>query len=685
MANNLGSLVVSLGLDAAEFTKGLTKNQYQAQQWARNVETAVESVRTYALGSFAAIGGAIAILNKQANDVSAFQELADKIGDTAQEVASLKAATDLSGVSLDTVASASVKLTAALAKTDDESKGVGAALASIGLEIEAFKKLQPAEQMDKVSEALAGFADGAGKTAVAVQLFGRSGADLIPFFNDLAEVGGRQITLTNEQIRAADEYSKATARLAGEVDTLAKIAAAEASPALQRMVEMLGETLRYSSGAADGVNLLTGALGIARTAMEAIIVVGSDVAFTFKTLGDTIGAYAAVSASLLRGDVAGAKAIGAAYREASEERRKALDRFQGGVLNPVTFGADDQSNAEARRLGLASAPRAISFAGVTAGGGRPSKTSTPKTQDPDASAIKYLESLQRQLEATQELTVVETTLRDIQLGRLGVVSDTQRAALVNTAAEIDASRQFAQIERDFAAAQSDTTAALKLREQAGKRVYESTRTPLESLNAQMADLDKLLADGAIDWDTYSRATLNASDSLFKFAEGQREISVAGEQAGNIFGGWLERAIVDGAKLSDVINGLIKDFVRLAIQKSVIEPAAAGFSTFVGGLFAGGASFDGGGYTGSGPRSGGMDGKGGFLAMLHPQETVVDHTKGQRMGGGVTIINNNDFRGADPGSELRIRQAIKENGMQTEARILSSMNKGGTFARASGRA
>lgn len=41
------------------------------------------------------------------------------------------------------------------------------------------------------------------------------------------------------------------------------------------------------------------------------------------------------------------------------------------------------------------------------------------------------------------------------------------------------------------------------------------------------------------------------------------------------------------------------------------------------------SFDGGGYTGSGSRSGGMDGKGGFLAMMHPNETVIDHTRGQR--------------------------------------------------------
>ncbi len=50
------------------------------------------------------------------------------------------------------------------------------------------------------------------------------------------------------------------------------------------------------------------------------------------------------------------------------------------------------------------------------------------------------------------------------------------------------------------------------------------------------------------------------------------------------------------------------------------------------------SFDGGGFTGSGARSGGMDGKGGFLAMMHPNETVLDHTKGQGNGGGGVTIN-----------------------------------------------
>lgn len=64
----------------------------------------------------------------------------------------------------------------------------------------------------------------------------------------------------------------------------------------------------------------------------------------------------------------------------------------------------------------------------------------------------------------------------------------------------------------------------------------------------------------------------------------------------------------------------------------------GFTSFGGSDFsAGPLSFDGGGYTGYGPRSGGVDGKGGFPAILHPHETVVDHTKGQSIGAPIHLV------------------------------------------------
>jgi len=84
------------------------------------------------------------------------------------------------------------------------------------------------------------------------------------------------------------------------------------------------------------------------------------------------------------------------------------------------------------------------------------------------------------------------------------------------------------------------------------------------------------------------------------------------------------------------------------------------------------SFDGGGFTGSGSRSGGMDGKGGFPAILHPNETVIDHTKGQ--SGGITIINNIDAKGADANVDMKIRAAMQQSSQQTVATIQDLMRR-----------
>ena len=71
---------------------------------------------------------------------------------------------------------------------------------------------------------------------------------------------------------------------------------------------------------------------------------------------------------------------------------------------------------------------------------------------------------------------------------------------------------------------------------------------------------------------------------------------------------------------DLVKSIVADLARIQIRK--------GMTSLFGGFL---GSFDGGGFTGMGARVGGIDGKGGFPAILHPNETVVDHTKGQSMG------------------------------------------------------
>jgi hypothetical protein len=49
-------------------------------------------------------------------------------------------------------------------------------------------------------------------------------------------------------------------------------------------------------------------------------------------------------------------------------------------------------------------------------------------------------------------------------------------------------------------------------------------------------------------------------------------------------------------------------------------------------------FEGGGSTGNGPRIGGLDGRGGFRAILHPRETIIDHDRPGRQSSTPAAIN-----------------------------------------------
>jgi len=74
----------------------------------------------------------------------------------------------------------------------------------------------------------------------------------------------------------------------------------------------------------------------------------------------------------------------------------------------------------------------------------------------------------------------------------------------------------------------------------------------------------------------------------------------------------------------------------------------------------------------GSRSGGIDGRGGFPAILHPNETVIDHTRGQ--GQGITIINNIDASGNQDVDE-KIAIAVTQSSRQTVEQVHNMMRRG----------
>ena len=92
-------------------------------------------------------------------------------------------------------------------------------------------------------------------------------------------------------------------------------------------------------------------------------------------------------------------------------------------------------------------------------------------------------------------------------------------------------------------------------------------------------------------------------------------------------------------------------------------------------------FEGGGYTGNAPRTGGLDGRGGFMAMLHPNETVIDHSRGN--SGGEVVVNQtiNVTTGVQQTVRTEIQTLLPQIAEASKAAVLDARRRGGSFANA----
>ena len=146
------------------------------------------------------------------------------------------------------------------------------------------------------------------------------------------------------------------------------------------------------------------------------------------------------------------------------------------------------------------------------------------------------------------------------------------------------------------------------------------------------------------------------------------------------------AMKDMAK--SVVDSLIKMLVQYYITKPLFDAITGSFggqsssniessANFVGPRLPSG---NGGGFTGYGSRSGGVDGKGGFPAILHPNETVIDHTKGQSSG--VVVQQTiNVTTGVQQTVRAEIVQLMPQIAQAAKGAVADARLRGGNFSKA----
>lgn len=191
----VGSLRVSLAMSAAEFVKGAATATATVERMSKSFRAAAGEILSgwtgITLGVTAVVAGLGVLFNHLVESGDELNKLAQKTGIAVEELSALKFAADLANVELPTLSKGLKTLATDMQEiaSGDKSGGAARALTAMGISVtDSSGKLKGLDQvLGEIADKFATYEDGAAKSALATEIFKKSGTELIPLLD-----GGKQ-------------------------------------------------------------------------------------------------------------------------------------------------------------------------------------------------------------------------------------------------------------------------------------------------------------------------------------------------------------------------------------------------------------------------------------------------------------------------------------------------------------
>ncbi|MBD8632733.1 DUF4214 domain-containing protein [Oxalobacteraceae sp. CFBP 8755] len=201
----------------------------------------------------AAAAGAV-MVGDALNDLADLDGMAQKTGSSVESLSKIQKLAVVFGEDMGGVDAAIVKLSRGMAGLDDDSNKVQKALKTLGVSSRdaAGNLRDPSVVLVDASKSLQNYRDDAGKTALMNDLLSKSGADLLPFLNDLSENYDGVTGTSGEAAAAAAAFQDQIGFLKIEVKSLATSAAVALAPALRDLAGAFSDVYKQQASIKKG-------------------------------------------------------------------------------------------------------------------------------------------------------------------------------------------------------------------------------------------------------------------------------------------------------------------------------------------------------------------------------------------------------------------------------------------------
>ena len=303
----IGNLRAILGIETGQFESGLKSAQGKLGGFGKGAALSLAGVAVAAAAATTAISVAV---RGQLNALDEMGKMAQKVGVGVSALSQLQYAAELSDLSLEQLGGGLKKLGVNMAGVaSGGAQPAAAAFKALGIDVtDANGQLRSSDAVfTDVAGAFGNMADGAGKTALAVQIFGKSGSDLIPLLNAgkdglaemRAEADALGLTIDETAARAAEGFNDNLTRLGKVTTGITRQLAAGLAPTL----EVVSGALVSAAKDSDFMGAVVATLDIA---IRGLVSTGVILGAVFKAVFDTIKGVVAATKLVVAGDFSSA-------------------------------------------------------------------------------------------------------------------------------------------------------------------------------------------------------------------------------------------------------------------------------------------------------------------------------------------------------------------------------------------
>lgn len=549
---SIGSLIVEFEARTGKFETDTGRAAKIMEKRAREIEARAAKLgkaigTAIGVGVVGAVAGLTALTKRAIDAADEFSKLSQATGVSVESLSALDYAAKLSGV--EDLGDSLKKLNRTITEASQGSKTQAAAFDAIGVAVEdAQGKIRPTEDILRdVADAFAKYEDGAAKTALAMDLFGKSGANMIPLLNggsaaiDKASKRARELGLvfSKETATAAEAFNDALSDVGFAMDGVGRSIAGNLAPRLKGLADIVADP-KFAAG-------LQRIIEAAVSGTEAIA-----------------GLIAKI------GQAGGSRELQKLQREA-EFLRQTIEKRTNGKGFLEAFGRD--VDGELAQMQTRLAVINVQIDDIT-------------NSQFDAALLAEAEALERVGQKANE--AVPSVLNYAgAAGKADEASKKAKKATDEWAISLDSAAAIA-AEAERLLGGLDAQAAA---------VIEGSLSPEERFQKQIAELERLHDLGRLTDQQFYRARIQAEDSFGSMTRGLERVS---DEAESTFGDldiYAQRArenMVDSManfflSFDQGAKGMVRSFAQ-ALQQMAAQAAAAEFLKLLVGNGEKGSSF-----------------------------------------------------------------------------------------------